>query len=177
MQPKQISMNRLMAVPVAAIAIGLIVVLGITIQGAAANISDLQSQLETTSHIVEKRQALKNELTGSIEELKNQLAGIEASQDSYIIAYDSIAESGDSLNNDLVAAVDNMVEDLALSGISHTSGLNITGYALSEEEILTYVRNLDASGRFAEITITNLNRPETENETPRMNFNLALRLK
>jgi type IV pilus assembly protein PilM len=177
-QPKQISLNKLMAVPVAAAAVGLIIVLGVTIHSAGGNINTLQNEIETTNHIIEKKQSLRTELSSSIESMTSQISQIESQRDLYAAAFDSINEAGEKLNADLVSTQDNLVDDLYLSSISHAGALTLTGSAETEEEVFTYVRNLDATGRFAEITITNLSRQEsTENVTDSsMSFFLSLRL-
>ena len=177
-QPKQISLNKLMAVPVAAAAVGLIIVLGVTIHSAGGNINTLQNEIETTNHIIEKKQSLRTELSSSIESMTSQISQIESQRDLYAAAFDSINEAGEKLNADLVSTQDNLVDDLYLSSISHAGALTLTGSAENEEEVFTYVRNLDATGRFAEITITNLSRQEsTENVTDSsMSFFLSLRL-
>lgn len=178
-QPKQISLNKLMAVPVAAAAVGLIVVLGITIHSAGGNINTMQNEIVTTNHIIEKKQALKTELNASIESLTSRIAKVESDRDLYVTAFDSLTIAGEKLNADLVSTQDSLVDDLYLSGISHSGTLSLTGSGATEEEVFTYVRNLDATGRFEEITISSLSRQEvSENSTDStMSFNLSIRLK
>jgi Tfp pilus assembly PilM family ATPase/Tfp pilus assembly protein PilN len=178
--PKQINVNRLMAIPVAAIAIGLVIVLALTIKGASASITTVQSQLDAAQFVIEKKQAQKKELNANIEDLQRRISGIESERDSYISAFNSIGQSSDAVNNDLLASVGEMVENLQLYNINHNGlGLSLTGRADSEQEVMKYVRNLQDTGRFGEITITNLSRiivSDNETETSEMDFNLALLL-
>jgi outer membrane protein assembly factor BamA len=59
--------------------------------------------------------------------------------------------------------------------------VSLSGNAVSEQEVLKYVRKLDATGRFSEITISNLNRVATEEEgasdNGSMTFSLNIKLK
>ena len=65
----------------------------------------------------------------------------------------------------MVAIVDNQIDEFIINSISHYgSDLNVTGWAVSEVEVMEYVRKLDATGRFSEITITNLSREASEEE-------------
>jgi type IV pilus assembly protein PilM len=174
--PKQMNLNRVMAIPAAAVAIGLVVMLAMTIQNAGANITMSQTKLDAAEIVIAKKQAQKNKLAGDIQTLQSKIAGNEKTRDSFISAYDSIMESGTSLNNDLTAIVDNIVEDLALFSLNHSNGMFISGRAATEQEVLEYVRNLQDTGRFREITITNLSKASSSNETSEMDFSLSLAL-
>jgi Tfp pilus assembly protein PilN len=73
-----------------------------------------------------------------------------------------------------------VVDELSLANINHSgSQLNLNGRALSEVEILEYARNLDATGRFPEVVVTNIVRTEVgDNVTSNaMSFSLTLQLK
>jgi Tfp pilus assembly PilM family ATPase len=173
--PQQVNINRVMAVPVAVVAIGLVVLLAMTIQNASATISNSKSKLDASELMIEAKQAQKKELTNNIESVKSQIAGIESIRDGYIATYDSFGETGEQIDNDLLATVNKMVPDLVLGSISH-SGVSIylQGSADSEQEIMEYVRKLQDTGRFREITISNLSRSTSENMTSIMNFSLSL---
>jgi Tfp pilus assembly PilM family ATPase/Tfp pilus assembly protein PilN len=173
--PKQMNLNRVMAVPVAVVAIGLVVLLAMTIQNASATITMSQSQLDATELQIEKKQAQKKDFINSIETAKAEISGIENKRDSYIAAYDSIGESGDQIDNDLLATVDNMVADLKINVINYSSAvIYIQGWADSEQEVFEYVRNLQDTGRFREITISNMSRNVSANTTGTMSFSLAV---
>ena len=178
-QPRQISTNKLIAVPATAAAIGLIVLLAMTVQDAAANIQSVQSQLESTNFILEKKQSQMKELTGKITAAEKKLAGLESSRDLYMKALASINYEGDRINGDLEASVDTLVTDLALSNIGHDGGgLRLQGTAGSEQEVMEYARNLDATGRFSEITISNISMSgASDNESDSASFSLLIKFK
>jgi len=198
-RPKPISMVKLVALPATALAIGLIILVSMTIQDAAANIDSVSSQLDSANFIIEQMQMKKKELLQNIETLEKELAAQQATQNVFINALDSIDRQGAAINNDLVATVSNLVSGIDLSSIDHLGGeLKIHGRSPSEVEILEYARNLDDSGRFNEVTIASIMRAEDrggeitgstevqgegeeievvveENEV--MNFTLSLKLK
>jgi type IV pilus assembly protein PilM len=153
-QPKQVPLNWLLAVPAAGAAIGIVVMLVMTVQNAAADIEAVQNQLNTTQFMLEKKQADKKELLQAITEKEQQIAGTEAAYGVYTNALKIMNRTGDLIDTDLKAAVDNIVDNFHLEAIAHSgSEINITGSADSEQEVLEYVRKLDATGRFSEITI------------------------
>jgi Tfp pilus assembly protein PilN len=137
----------------------------------------------------------KKDLTAQISALEQALASTEAARQAFIAALDSINSGGDRIDGDLRATVNNVVTYLNLSGINHSgNGLAINGVAPSEVEVLAYARNLKASGRFDEVTITNIKRVEgrgggvegggegeviegSNDEDVSVQFSLTLRLK
>ena len=177
-QPKPFSLARVMALPATAAAIGLIVLLAMTIQDAAASIDSVYSQLGATTFILEQRQSQKKELVESIAALEKKLADTEAARNIFTNAFDSLNKRGDKINGDLEATVNNVVSGISLRSISHSGDrLDLNGGAPSEVEVLEYARNLDASGRFSEVTVASIRRVESsDNMSERMDFNLALTL-
>jgi type IV pilus assembly protein PilM len=182
-QPKPISMHKILAIPASAAAVGLIVVLAMTIQSAAANIETIQNQLSSNEFLLEKKQAQKKELSQSIAALEQKIADTEAARRNFTLALESFNAKGDRIDNDLQATVDNVINDLALGNISHTgSQVSLTGQADSEQEVLKYVRKLQATDRFSEITISSLTRVETSTaegatDNNSMIFSLSIKLK
>jgi type IV pilus assembly protein PilM len=177
-QPKQVSLNRLIAIPTAAVAIGSIVLLGMTIQNAAANIDNTRSQVDNTSLTLERRQVQKKDLSSNVASLQQQLAGLQAARDGYTVALNSFKETGDDVNNDLLASVDNVVSDLGLLSISHAATqMGLSGWADSEVEVIEYARKLTATGRFTEVTISNISRTDSsDNESTSVSYSIALKL-
>jgi type IV pilus assembly protein PilM len=178
-QPKQISINRLMALPATAAAIGLIVLLAMTIQDAAANIQSAQMELDSTKLILEKKQAQKKELTQNIAAAEEKLASLEAMNKNFVAIVKSINENENIVDSDLDASVDNVITDLNLNEINHTGArMDVYGHSATEQETLAYVRKLDVTGRFSEITIINMSWVEqSDNMTKPWDFALAFRLK
>ncbi len=162
-RPKPISIGKLVALPATVAAIGLIILVAMTIQDAAASINSVSSQLDAANFIIEQRQVKKKEMVENIKALEEELAAKQAQQNVFINALDSIDRQGAAINGDLLATVNNLVSGIELSGICHSGKeLNINGRSPSEVEILQYARNLDASGRFSEVTVASIKRVEVE---------------
>jgi cell division protein FtsB len=182
-QPKQIPTNRLLAIPAAAVAIGIIVLLVITMQNAAASIQTMQDQVNSNTFLFDKKQAQKKELTQNIAATEQQIANNEQARKNFTAALESFSKKGDLMNNDLKATVDSVITDLALGNINHSgTKVSLGGHAASEQEVLNYVRILDATERFSEITISTITRIESSegdgaSDNVSMNFSLNLNLK
>lgn len=179
-QPKQISFNKLMAVPAAGMAVGLLIMLGMTVRGAAANLESTKSELNSNNALYNKKIAQKKDLTNSIAALQSQLSALDAARTNYTAALNSLTGTGNKMNDDLNATVNNVVQDLDLYTMSLTPGsVTIQGRASSEQEVFQYVRKLTSTGRFQEITISNLTSvaDSSENDTLAMDYSLTMRLK
>jgi len=176
--PKQMSRSRLLAIPAGVAAVGAVVLLMFMVQNAAAKIEQDQLALDTTRLLLEQKQAQKVELMGDITAAEASLAEIEVLHDAVIAALDSLTDKGLLLNGDLNATVNNIVANLELHRINHEGdALMLTGEAATEVEVMQYVRNLQLTGRFSEITIGNLTRnTPSENESEYMSYSLALQL-
>jgi type IV pilus assembly protein PilM len=176
--PKPISRGRLLAVPAGVAAVGVVILLVFMVQSAAAKIEQDQATLAATRLLLDRTQVQKVELMGNIEATEASLAEIQTLHESFIAALDSLADKGLLLNGDLNATVDNVVTSLEIHRISHEGDqIILTGQAVTEQEILQYVRNLQSTGRFSEITIANITRNTSgENESEYMEYSLALRL-
>ncbi len=160
--PKPISLNRIMAIPAAVTAAALIALLGMTIQDAAASIEDANFELSSNHFLIDKKQEQKQELTAEIAAAEQQLAQTESAKGNFIAALNAINTSGDTINDDIKAIVDNQIEAFIMDSISLSGrNANIVGWAESEDEVIAYARKLYATGRFDNITITNLSRAET----------------
>ena len=173
-------MNRLMALPAVGIAVALLVVLGLTVQEAAANMDSVKTELDANKILIDKKTSQKKELTNSIASLESQLAGLEASRKNYTAALNSLTTDGQKMNEDFTVTLDNVVTDLDLARMM-ISGNSVTvdGRASSEQEVFQYVRKLTATGRFDEITIASLAvvSDMSENDTLAMNYSLIMKLK
>jgi type IV pilus assembly protein PilM len=174
--PKQIPRDRLMAVPAAAVAVGLVVLLFFTVQNAAAKIEKDQNDLDVTNTLLEQKQSQKKELSQSVTAAQKNLSTITADREKYTAALESMGAESTSMNNDLEASVDNVVTNLDLSRVGHSgTQMNLYGKAASEQEIMQYVRKLQDTGRFEEITIADITRG-SENATDFMQYSLTLRV-
>jgi type IV pilus assembly protein PilM len=179
-QPKQISTNRLMAVPATAVAVGLLVLLGMTVRGASANLESAKIEVSANKVLLDNKTAQKKELTNKVAAMESQLAGLDASIKSYTAALNSLTWTGEKMNLDLNTTVDNVVADLDVYTLGiNGAQININGRAGSEQEVFSYVRKLMNTGRYKEITISSLAAKEdfSENDTLAMDYTLSLSLK
>ena len=165
-QPKQVSMNRILAIPAYGVAIGIIILLAMTVQNAAAEIISKQNQLDTANYLLEKKQNDKKALAQVIADTQQQITTTEQAYAVYTNALKSMNKTGDLMNKDIKVTVDDIVAGLYLENISESRNqININGKADSEQQVLQYVRNLDATGRFSEITISVIKTSGTGDET------------
>jgi type IV pilus assembly protein PilM len=161
--PMHISVNKLMAIPAALGAIGIIALLWMSVQGASADISESQGKIDNNNFLLEKRQAQKKEMNESIGKLEQQVKAAEAEYQKYKVASLRFSIVGKKFNSDLNTTVDNIKTGISFSNLTmNESSCSIDGAADDEEEVFQYIRNLTASGRFKEITINQLN--VTENK-------------
>jgi Tfp pilus assembly protein PilN len=166
-QPKPPSLTKVLALPGAAIAIGLLVFLLIFVQSTSADVALMRGQLNTTSQLLQQKLSQRQELMQEITEA-------EAPNDSFIRALGSLEKQSNIINGDLEVTVNSLPSQISLSSINYdNSVLTIQGRAPSEQGILSYLENLDTSGRFWEMTVTNMRRIEGEG----MDFTLILKTK
>jgi len=177
-QPRQVPPGRIIALLAGAAAVALLVFLGMNVRDIAADIGLVKSQLDSTNVIIEKKQAEKQELTEGIALMEQELAKLTADRTVYEAALSDIYARGDLINGNMEAAVDNRVSGIDFYLIAHTYGdLTISGQAASEQEVLEYVRRLDATGRFTELTIERLYLDDVcDIFSEVMDFTLTLRL-
>jgi Tfp pilus assembly protein PilN len=179
-QPKQISSSKLIAIPSVVAAVAAIVLLTMTIQNVSGSIDKMQSDLETVNTLLTKKQAEKKTNSAKIAELEQKISNTETGSKNYEVALKSFYQNGDTLNSDLKATVNNLIPDLDLQQISlDKTHLALAGSADTEKEVFNYIRKLDSTGRFHEITINNMARTDAEegqsiNGT--MSFNLGIKL-
>ncbi len=162
-QPKPISLTNILVPPGAAIAIGLLAFLVILTQSASANITSVHTQLDTTEQLLQQRLSQKQELAANIAELQREITEVEASRDNFTTVLGILETQTTGINRHLDITLKSLPNTISLSSISHAENLlTVSGRAPSEAEVLSYLIKLDASGRFGEITVTNMTRIEGE---------------
>ena len=170
-QPKPISLVRVLALPSAVVAIGLIAFLVMLIQSASADIALMRSQLDTTTQLLQHRLVQRQELAEKIAEMEEKITEAETSRDNFTLALANIEDQNYQVNGNLQVVMDGLPNDISLTGINQYDSIaTIDGRSPSEREVLSYLRELDASGKFAEITISRLTKVEDEG----MDFTLTL---
>ena len=166
-QPRQISTSKLLAVPAAAAAVGIVVLLGMTVQDAGGRLSDTKIQLDSTNLLLQKRQNERAELTTAVGQLEKELEQINAELDQFGGVLANIGATGEIINDDLTGSVDVIVPDLDLESMAHQQqNYAITGYAETEREVIEYARQLADTGLFLEVTIQSIiaNEPREDEE-------------
>jgi type IV pilus assembly protein PilM len=162
-QPKHISLYKLMALPAAACAVGVLVLMTIAVQDAAADIHTLQNRLDTVNSLVLKKQAQRADTTKALASLEKQKTQALAEYDTYAAALNKLMTTGSNLNTDLDSSMDNIKPGLVVASLSISdSQVAISGSADGEEAVFKYVRDLTDTGRFREITIGSIEKVETK---------------
>ncbi|MCX7911812.1 MAG: PilN domain-containing protein, partial [Dehalococcoidales bacterium] len=178
-QPRQIPRERLAAIPAGIAAVGLLMLLFFTVQDAAARMEQDEGLLAATKARLEQRQSQKRQLSAEIAAVEKELASVRAQADRYASVLEVMTGRARLMNEDLETTVYNKVASLELYNISHSgSQLSLQGSAASEDEVVQYVRRLQNTGRFKEITITTLRRETgSDNSSTCMNYSINIKLK
>ena len=162
-QPKPISLTNVFALPGAAMAIGLLVLMVMSIQGASAEITSMHGRLDTTNQLFQQKLSQRQELVGNVAGLEKKIAETGAACDNLTAALDSLEMQIIGVNGDLDETIISLPSSVNLTSISHANRMMIlNGSSPSEAEILSYLRNLDASGRFPDITFTSVRKIDVE---------------
>ena len=158
-QAKGLSLTKVLALPSAAIAIGLLVFLVMLIQSASADTYLFQRQLENINQEVSQKQ----ELTENIAELAQRVVEAEISRDNLTTALGNLEKHSNEVNGNLRITISSVPNNISLKRINYSNNmLIITGESPSEKEVVAYLDKLNSSGEFAEITISNMTRIDDE---------------
>jgi hypothetical protein len=175
--PKPISRNHLIAIPAVIAGIAVIVAFIFIIQNTAGNIEDMSEKVDANNFIISKKQAEKQKLMESIESLETQIMGLEAINENFVIAYNTISLLSYGFNNDINAVVDNVLSEVEFRSIVYSSDvIRIQANAPSEVEILDYARALEETNRFEEVVVTQIRENETD-DFIHQEFILSLKVK
>jgi len=162
-QSAPLSLIKVFALPGAATAIGLLVLVVMFVQGASAEIVSMHGQLDTTNQLFQQKLSQRQELRENVAELEKKIAETGASCDNLTVALDSLEMQIIGVNDDLGETIISLPSTLSLTSISRANSMmTLNGRSPSEAEILSYLRNLDNSGRFPEITFTSVRRIDGE---------------
>jgi len=171
-QPEPISLIRILVVPTAVIAICFVLLLGLLIQNTSSDIAKLHSQLNATNLLLQQKLAQKQKLTDTLADMENKIKQTKTSGGNFAAAVVNLEKQSNALNGDLEVLMNSLPATVSLATVSHSSHTcTMKGGAPDEEEILSYLRALDASGRFSDITINNMSRAQDES----IDFTVVLR--
>jgi Tfp pilus assembly protein PilN len=170
-RPEPISLTRILVAPSAVIAISLLLFLALMTQNTSADIAKTQGQLNATTQLLQQKMAERQKYTDTVAELQKKITSAETSGGDFAAAVSSLEAQSEEVNGNLEVTVNRLPETVSLTSISYTSDtLTLKGLAPAEEDILSYLRELEASERFARITITSLKRTAQDN----MDFSIIL---
>jgi Tfp pilus assembly protein PilN len=170
-QPESISLTRILAVPGAVVAIGLLLFLAFMTQSTFSDIAETRSQLNTTNRLLQQKMSERQIYADTIAELQKKITSAETSGGNFALAVSSLETQSEAVNGNLIVTVNSLPETVSLTSIAQNrKTLTISGRAPSETDILSYLKELEDSERFSSITITNLLKTADGN----MNFNVIL---
>lgn len=171
-QPEPISLVRILVVPAAVIAIGFVLLLGLLIQNTSSDTAKVRSQMDATNQLLQQKLAQKQKQADTLVELEKKINQAKTSGGNFAAAVADLEEQSSGFNGDLEVTISSLPSKVSLTSITHSSHTyNIKGRAPDEQEILSYLRELDASGRFSDITINSIRIAQDEN----MDFILVLK--
>ncbi|MDO8567959.1 MAG: pilus assembly protein PilM [Dehalococcoidales bacterium] len=156
-RPKPLPLGKIVAIPGAIVFVGLAVLLTTMVQEASANTTSLRSQLDSTNKMITQKQAMKNDLTKKNGDLQRKLDTAKTSHDSFAAVMDNLEKGHERIDGDLLAITNLLPSTSRLNTIGQSqAGISLQGNSPSEGEALSYARSLESTGRFSEITISNI---------------------
>ncbi|MEE9583622.1 MAG: PilN domain-containing protein, partial [Dehalococcoidales bacterium] len=171
-RPKPISLTNILALPATSAAVGFLVLFAMLIQSTSTDVAAMRGQLNTTDQLLQQKLSQREELTENVAGLENKIAEAEASSDNFIRAFGSLEKQSNGIYG-LELAVNRLPRTISLTSINYANRiLTISGRTPSEDEVLSYLQDLDKGGGFPQITITSMKRIETEG----MDFTLVLKI-
>ncbi len=162
---KSFSFSRVGAIVGAILAVAVAVPLVFVIRGNASDIDNMNVQLATMMTILDQRKAQRRELA-------KELIQVEAAQGDFMTAVAAIEQRRDDFNTTLLTVVDYVPAGVALTDIYHNgSEMAIEVTSPGETAVLTYARNLKATGLFVEVFVVKMTLADNDQE---MRFILAM---
>lgn len=162
--PKHISSTHILYSVGAVLATVILAILVILTQNASGRLALSSSQFDILIQDLQQKQSRLEEMKENIADLEGKLTEVSVTRDSITAVLDGLEKQRLAISRDLNATMMSLPAGVSLSNIGHiTSILTATGEAPSEKKLLSYISKLDESGRFGNITITDLTRNESEN--------------
>ena len=129
----------------------------ILIQNTSTYITSVQTNLQSTEQLLQKRTSQRIALNNSLTQLEKQLSDNKAQISRFTAANASLDQQTTGLNRDLTITLSALPKPIILKSITHAGNLlAVAGQAPNEHEILTYVKNLRGSGIFLDIPVTSV---------------------
>jgi len=167
-QPESISLVRVAAVPGLVVSIGLLMLFGLITQNTLADISETRSQLNTTLQLLQQKSNERQQLLNTVGKSEQELKNIEGLRSNIDAALTNLEIQSQKMNGDMAVTLNCLPDTVSLTKVNYAdTSFTLTGLATSEEEVLLYVSELNASGRFSRIKIVNMS--STGNQEVRFN--------
>ena len=169
-QTKAVSLTNVLPLPAAVVTVGLIFFLVMFARSVASDITSINTKLTSTNQLFQQRQEQRQEMEGTVAALQKKISAITASSVGLTSVLGVLETQATATNLDLAAAMGSLPQNVNLGSISYVASvLTITGKSPSEKQVLSYITQLDNSGRFANIVITDMTRDANDE----INFTLV----
>jgi len=146
-------------VPGVAVAVCFLLFLVLLIHAASSDISETRRQLNPTVQLLQQKLANRQQLIDTIAEFEQNIDTLEVLRGDIAAALVNLEMQSEKLNGDLAVIINTVPDTVSLINISNSkTALKLTGRATSEEAVLSYLSELNASERFSGIKITSMNR-------------------
>ena len=177
--PKPISRDRLLAIPAVIAGIAVVAAFVFIIQNTASGIGTAHDQIQANNFIIEKKQNEKKQLQADIDALEQDISYYEDVNKSLSVTGGYIDLYSDEVNYNMKAAVDTVEPGIVVQRIEYIQGdqMRVYGYALTEDEVLAYARNIEDTNRFDEVTVAQIVDVVDEDEKVFKEFALTFLLK
>jgi len=171
-RPKALTLSRVFIPFGTTAAIGTIFFLGMLAQSAVADTANLQNQVDFTNRLLEIRLEKWQAQSDAVAELEKQAEELEETSEVLTAVLRNFGSQRGIVNGDLksVIADSNLPGSVDLGSINHDGTvLNVNGMSPNETEVLEYANALNNTGRFAQVTVTSIEKTEGG-----MSFSLTL---
>ncbi|MDP2917139.1 MAG: pilus assembly protein PilM [Dehalococcoidia bacterium] len=173
-QPKPVPVQKLAILPAAGVLIMLIVALAMLLQTISANTGSVGSELATIEGMIKRRASQQQELKKSVAEIEKTVSSARSSGNALSGALSTLDRRRNEVSGNLKLSLSVLPGGVSLTGLSHVDNkLTVSGRASSEEEVLSYARALDTTGKFSETVITSMKRVSGD----RIEFVIVLKVK
>jgi Tfp pilus assembly protein PilN len=133
----------------------------------------MRSQLNATTQLLQHKLSERQQLIDTIGKSEQEMKNIVVLRSNIAAALANFEMRSQQMNGDLAVTINTMPDTVSLTKINHTdTTFTLTGLATSEEEVLSYLSELNDSGRFSRIKIANMS--STGNQEVRFNVVLDI---
>ena len=155
--PKPVSPVNIFGIPAAVLAILLIAFLIINNLNTSAKIESNLAKVDSAMQTLQEGLSQRQQISEEIEEMKADISQAEQSRDNYNVVLDYMLNMSSRVKKGLTQVVYWLPNSMTLESISYTGNTMMVGArAQSQKDVLQYIVDLEESGLFGEIIITNM---------------------